>query len=78
MLSSKKIVLKSKLSKWLLTATLFLSVFSFSGYVGQNQSRQSVIKQTELVVAFTSKINKPTISYKKALSTLFSLSGSVF
>lgn len=77
MLSSKKISLKSKLSKWLLTATLFLSVFSFSGYAGQNQSRQTIIKQTELLVTFTSKTNKRSLSYKKALSTLFSLAGSI-
>lgn len=77
MLTSNKILFKTKLNKWLLTATLFLSIFSFSGYVGQTQSRQVTIKQAELFVTVTSKTNKPTISFKKALASFFNLSNSI-
>jgi hypothetical protein len=77
MFTSGKILFKTKLNKWLLTATLFLSVFSFSGYAGHTQTRQVAVKQTELLVAVTSKTNKPTISYKKALASFFSLSNSI-
>lgn len=77
MLTSDKILFKTKLKKWLLTATLFLSVFSFSGYAGQAQPRQVTIKQTELFVTVTSKTNRPTISYKKALASFFNLSNSI-
>ncbi len=77
MLTSGKILFKTKLNKWLLTAIVFLSVFSFSGYSGQSQTRQAALKQTELFVTVTSKTNKPTISYKKALASFFSLSNSI-
>jgi hypothetical protein len=77
MLTSGKILFKTRLYKWLLTTTLFLSVFSFSGYAGQNQPRQVALKQTELFVTVTSKTNKPTISYKKALASFFNLSNSI-
>lgn len=77
MLTSGKILFKTKLNKWLLAATVFLSVFSFSGYAGQTQTRQEALNQTELFVAVTSKTNKPTISYKKALASFFSLSNSI-
>lgn len=77
MLTSRKILLKGRLSKWLLTTTLFLSIFSFSGYTGQNQLRHVVIKQTELFVTLNSKSNKSTISYQKALSSYFSSSNSI-
>jgi sensor histidine kinase YesM len=77
MLTSGKILFKTKLNKWLLTAIVFLSVFSFSGYSGQSQTRQAALKQTELFVVVTSKTNKPTISYKKALASFFSLSSSI-
>lgn len=77
MLSSKYILFKTKLSKWLLTATLFLSIFSFSGYVAQNQFRQQEIKQTELFVSLSTKINRFTLSFKKALSNYFSKTNSI-
>ena len=77
MLISGKILFKTKLNKWLLTAIVLLSVFSFSGYSGQSQTRQAALKQTELFVTVTSKTNKPTICYKKALASFFSLSNSI-
>ena len=57
---------KDKLTKWLLTVTLFFSIFTFSGYVGNSQSRQQQATQTELVISNNHKTCKRTISYKKA------------
>jgi hypothetical protein len=57
---------KDKLTKWLLTVTLFFSIFTFSGYAGNSQSRQQQATQTELVISNNHKTCKRTISFKKA------------
>lgn len=57
---------KDKLTKWLLTVTLFFSIFTFSGYAGNSQSRQQLATQTELVISNNHKTCKRTISFKKA------------
>ena len=57
---------KDKLAKWLLKVTLFLSVFAFSGYGGNDQSRCQQAIQTELVSSNTHTPCKRTIPYKKA------------
>lgn len=57
---------KSKLTKWLLTITLFFSVFTFSGYVGSYQSIKHQAIQTERLISNKYKTCKRTISYKKA------------
>ena len=58
---------KDKLTKWLLTVTLLFSIFTFSGYAGNSQSRQQQTTQTELVISSNHKTCKRTISYKKAI-----------
>jgi hypothetical protein len=63
--------LKDKLTKWLLTVVLFFSIFTFSGYDGNSQSRQQQATQTELVISNCHKTCNRTISYKKAFG-LFS------
>ncbi len=57
---------KDKLTKWLLTVTLFFSILTFSGYAGNSQSRQQQATQTELVISNNHKTCKRTISFKKA------------
>lgn len=61
---------KDKLTKWLLTVTLFFSVFTFSGYDGNYQSRCQPATQTELVISNNHKTCKRTISYKKAFGLI--------
>jgi len=56
---------KDKLTKWLLTITLLFSVFTFSGYASNSQSRQQQATQTELVISNNHKTCKRVISYKK-------------
>jgi hypothetical protein len=58
---------KDKLTKWLFTVTLLFSIFTFSGYAGNSQSRQLETNQTELVVSNYSKICKRAVSYKKGV-----------
>jgi len=61
---------KDRLTKWLLTVTLLFSIFTFSGYAGNSQSRQQETTQTELVVSNNHKICKQAISYKKGLELI--------
>ncbi|MDP1744403.1 MAG: hypothetical protein Q8L90_02430 [Bacteroidota bacterium] len=62
---------KNRFSKFLLAATLFFAVFSFSGYAGNSKSPQQQTTKTELVFSHNYKTGKRIISYKKgiALST---------
>lgn len=69
MLTSKNISGKNKFFKWLVAATIFLSVFS--GYGGPNQSRQTTEPQTELFVTLNGTTNTKTVSYKKAQIAFF-------
>ncbi len=57
---------KNKLAKWLLMVTLFFSIFTFSGYAGNYQSKQQRATQTELVISYDCRTCKRTISLKKA------------
>ena len=61
---------KDKTTKWLLTVTLFFSIFTFSGYAGNSQSRQQQATQTELVISNNHKTCKRTISFKKAFELI--------
>jgi hypothetical protein len=63
---------KDKLTKWLLTVSLLFSIFTFSGYAGNYQSRQQQATQTELVISINHKTCKRTISYKKAFELISS------
>ena len=51
-----------KLSVWLVRFAFLLSVFSFSGYVG-NSDPQKQSTQTELLLSSPSRTRKPTPSY---------------
>ncbi len=61
---------KNRLTKWLLTVTLLFSVFTFSGYAGNSQSRQLETTHTELVVSSNPKIYKRAVSYKKGMELI--------
>lgn len=61
---------KDKLTKWLLTATMVFSIFTFAGYAGNSQLRQQQATQTELVISNNDKTCKRTISYKKAFELI--------
>ncbi|MBC7845439.1 MAG: hypothetical protein H7Y10_02995 [Flavobacterium sp.] len=61
---------KDRLTKWLLTVTLLFSVFTFSGYSGNFQSRQLETPQTEIVVSNFPKIYKRAVSYKKGMELI--------
>lgn len=61
---------KDKLTKWLLTITLFFSIFTFLGYANNYQSRQQQATQTELVVSNNHKNCKRTTSFKKAFELI--------
>ncbi len=52
---------KQKLSKWLLIATFILSVFLFSGYVG-NAKTTAKTTQTEFVFSYKNQKVKRTLS----------------
>jgi hypothetical protein len=58
---------KNKLTKWFLTVTLLFSIFTFSGYSGNSQSKQLENIQTEIVVSNNLKTLKKTVSYKKGI-----------
>jgi hypothetical protein len=60
---------KVKLSKWVLIATIFLSVFAFSGYTGNPQARQQKTIPTELVFCQKSKTPKHTYLFIKAVTS---------
>jgi hypothetical protein len=53
----------NKLAKWILTFTLFFSIFTFSGYFHHTPSKQQAT-QTELFIS-TNKIGKRIIRFQK-------------
>lgn len=61
---------KDKLTKWLLMVTLFFSIFTFSGYSNNSQSKQKLVTQSELLLSNNHKTGKRTISYKKAFELI--------
>ena len=61
---------KDKLTKWLLMVTLFFSIFTFSGYSSNSQSKQKLATQSELLLSKNHKTGKRTISYKKAFELI--------
>jgi len=58
----------NKFSKYLLTISLFFSLFSFSGYAENYYFPQKSTTQTELLFVNKQKISKRVISYKKAFA----------
>ena len=66
------------LSKWLLTTTLFLGLFTFSGYFSTVHSHQYQPPKTELI--HFARNSKRTFSYKAVIAPLYKvyLSYSVF
>jgi hypothetical protein len=62
---------KSKLTKWVVTLSLFFSIFAFSGN-GHNSNSFSRSKiQTELVCSNNYKATKRNTSYRKALAVSY-------
>jgi hypothetical protein len=61
---------KGKLTKWLLAATLFFSIFTFSGYDGNYQSRYQQTTLTELVISNNHEACKRIISFEKAFGLI--------
>lgn len=59
---------KSKLSNFLLAASLFFTVFTFSGYVSNSKSQEQQTTKTELVFSHNYKTSKRIISYKKCIA----------
>lgn len=57
---------KEKLTNWLLTITLFFSIFTFSGYAGNSELRLEQENVPELIISNKQTTYKRTISYKKA------------
>jgi hypothetical protein len=68
MTSNRPTYYKGKLTKWLLTVTLFFSIFTFTGYAGHSQPGRQQATQTERVLSNHHKTCKRTISYKKAFA----------
>lgn len=66
------------LSKWLLTTTLFLGLFTFSGNVSNVPSQQYQPPKTELI--HFARNSKRTFSYKAVIALLYKVSppSSVF
>jgi hypothetical protein len=60
---------KDKLKRWLLTITMFLSFFQFSGCLGHTAFQQAKAVQTEWVLPFRYDVTARTISYKKAIAS---------
>lgn len=58
---------KNKLTKWLLSVTLFFCVFNFTAYAGNSQSISFETAKTELIISNNYKAFKRIISFKKAL-----------
>lgn len=58
---------KHKLSKWLLTVAMLLSVFAFSGYNNNSTLLNNVKAQTELVCSTKTKKKKFTVLFKKVI-----------
>jgi hypothetical protein len=54
---------KGSLKKWLLTTTLFFSLFNFSGYVGPTLSVQAQAVQTELVFSYNHHVTRQSVSF---------------
>ncbi len=61
----------SRLSNWFLIAAFVLSVFSFSGYVG-NDKTQLKTTQTEFVSSYKTKKVRRTLSLTKAFAFVYS------
>lgn len=76
-MNSKLTYHKDKLTKLLLAVALFLSIFTFSGYAGNSQSRQQLVVKTELVFSTNYKICRSSISYKKASEPIYSNFSSI-
>ena len=62
--------LKDKLSNWFLIATFLLSVFSFSGYVPNGETKLQQTTQTELVSKYKTKKASRVVSFVKAFALL--------
>ena len=60
---------KNKLSRWLLTVTMLLSVFAFSGYSNNSTLLNNKKAQTELVCSTKTKHKKFIVAFKKIIST---------
>ncbi|GAA0886506.1 hypothetical protein GCM10009120_51050 [Sphingobacterium siyangense subsp. cladoniae] len=61
---------KVKLTTWLLTVTLLFSIFTFSGYVGNNKPRHQQAPQTELLISINHKPCRQAFSYKKVFELI--------
>lgn len=70
MMNTKYPYYKDKLTKWFLAVTLLFSIFTFSVYAGNSQSRQLGTTKTELVVSNNPIICKRAVSYKKGLELI--------
>jgi hypothetical protein len=61
---SQQIHYPCKVSTWLLTVTLFLGLFAFSGYSGYSYSREKEAPKTELVDSIRANV-KRAASYSR-------------
>jgi hypothetical protein len=59
---------KNKLSRWLLTVTMLLSVFAFSGYNTNTTLLNNKKPQTELIRSTKATTNKITVAFKKTIT----------
>jgi hypothetical protein len=57
-----------KISKWLLSVTMLLSVFAYSGYSNNPILLNNKKAQTELVCSTKTKPNKFTVAFKRTIS----------
>jgi len=58
------------MTKWLLTVTLLISIFSFSGYSDHYPSRLQNTTKTELVTSNHHKLGKRTASINKVVENI--------
>jgi hypothetical protein len=61
---------KDKLTKWMLTISLFFSILSFSTYDGYSHTNQQQTTKTELVISSKGNICKWTVSYKSTIGLI--------
>ena len=66
-----------KVSTWLLTVTLFLGLFAFSGYTGNSFSSGKEVRTTELVASINSNA-KRAASYARAFARFHQNTGCGF
>ena len=66
MIVTQRIKNKEIIATWLLNVTLFVSLFTFSGYTAGNQQQQQATK-TELIVS-GNPTPKRTVSYERTLT----------